>query len=140
MEEIKGILLELDSNIVYCTITMDFIDDGWDDGMAQRFLDKIKLVSKGRFLPLLFDLRQLNYWSALRWFIVLSPPSQIGIPAHSITFLVRSHAVRSFLSTYCLISGNAFWNTLYTVRRKALENCQKRLSIGIDENNNILRA
>lgn len=130
MTEIEGAVFWKDSNIIHCTITDEFDGQFREDDTARFFADRIRCLSNGRYLPLLIDLTEVGHLDTFRLFTIFSPPSSVVVSVLSISILVRSYPLRIALSGYCFLNGNAFWHTLYSEPRKAMENCQMKLKMG----------
>jgi hypothetical protein len=138
MTEIDGVVFWIDSNIIHCTISKECEGAIFEDDVAKIFASGIATLSKGRYLPLLIDLREVGNFEAFRLFTILSPPSLLDFSVLSTSFLVRSNTLRILLSMYCIATGNAFWNTLYSNPKVALDHSFGSFKKGCPDNQQVL--
>ncbi|WP_228238314.1 hypothetical protein [Allomuricauda sp. M10] len=122
----EGVLIWLDSNMVHCLITTDFEHQVLDRKTYLALFEKIRVVSKGKNLPLLIHLTDVGSYKAKQLFEFLSPSSYVDCFAPFRIFLVKSFFVKMMMSISCITNGNAFWDTIFYNRKEALEYCQKR--------------
>ncbi len=134
MTEIDGVVFWIDSNIIHCTVGKEHQGRILEDNVAKIFASGISTLSNGRYIPLLIDLREVEIFDAFRLFAILSPPSLLDFSVLSTSFLVRSNALRIMLSVYCVVTGNAFWNTLHSNPKVALDQCFDRFKMACMDN------
>lgn len=134
MTEINGVVFWIEANIIHCTISKEYKGEILEDKAAEFFASEITALSNGRYLPLLIDLREVGILDAFRLFTILSPPSLLDFSVLTTSFLVRSNALRIMLSVYCIATGNAFWNTLHSNPKVALNHCFDRFKMGCMDN------
>ncbi|AYN67638.1 hypothetical protein D1013_09800 [Euzebyella marina] len=125
MVQINGASFRLDSNIIKCSIENHFDLSFLEEGFSEGFSERIKFLSKGKYLPLLIDLREVPKRELINLFKILSPYKLNDIGMHRPTFLVQSFLMRMYLMVYCILKGNAFFNHIFNSSVKAENYCMR---------------
>lgn len=120
---IKGMEFWVDATTIHCLITNDF-DYGLLGAKTSRiFADQIRILSNCKYRPLFIHLTEVDGIGMLRLFHFFSPCSRYPIFVPSRIFLVRTRLHKWVLWLFCLATGNAFWNTVYSNPTKAIRDC-----------------
>jgi len=110
----------VDSDTIHCLIHKNFDCMVLEGSTLEIFKENIKALSNGEYLPLLINLTEVGRLKAFQLFGILSPCSPFGIKVPPRIFLVKSFFVKMVLGFFCVVNGNAFWNTIYVNAEKEI--------------------
>jgi hypothetical protein len=118
----------VDENIIFCRIGSDFDEfNKWNE-IDDIFQYAISILSNGKYLPILIDLRETNYSLSIKIFKFLSFDSAIKTFVLSKTFLVNSYVLKALLLMYNFSASMIVPNSVFTDFNSALEDCNKNYS------------
>lgn len=130
--ELEGIVVWEQSNIIYCKVKKDFNLTTLSTQRIHNFINGVKLVSKGKYLPLLINLTEIDSYRVVKMFQFFSPCAPVDLSVRSRSFIVKSFFTRIALSLFCIVTGNAFWDSIYDDRDKATGFCNRSQIIKIE--------
>lgn len=119
----EGMQLWIESNIIHCLVQKDFNTEKLGMATTQNLTNTIRVLSNGKYMPLLMDLSEMGNYRTLQLYHYFSPCSPVDICVKSRIFLVRSCPLNMLLDLFCLVNGNAFWNTIYHKMEEAINRC-----------------
>ncbi|WP_339712851.1 hypothetical protein [uncultured Kriegella sp.] len=134
--QFDGVKFWMYQNIIHCEINKDF-DYQWLKGNISRIIPKVtRLLSNGKYLPLLIDLTKVSNVAAIKIFVLLSPYSLLNKSVLSWSFLARS-AIQKMILLVCRVdSGNYVSSNVYKDIDKATRYCSTRFKIFSAKNTN----
>ena len=97
----------VDQEVIYCQILNDLTDlddDNKIKDIEHIFLNKIFMLSKDVHMPILIDLKELNFSNAIKVFKFLSKNTLIKSLVLSKTFLVDSYKLKILLNIQSFIT------------------------------------
>ena len=126
----KGMLIDdlsfwEDNNIIYCKINSDFKANSIDESIEEIFYKAISILSRGKYMPVLIDMRLLNFSNSIKLFKFLTSNKDIKELVLSKTFLVDSYVLKLILVVYSFIYNPIIPDTIFKNIELAIKKCHK---------------
>ncbi|MFQ3238094.1 MAG: hypothetical protein ACI9NI_000369 [Olleya marilimosa] len=116
----------VDQEVIYCQILNDLTDlddDNKIKDIEHIFLNKIFMLSKDVHMPILIDLKELNFSNAIKVFKFLSKNTLIKSLVLSKTFLVNSYKLKILLNIQSFICNPALPDVIFKCNKSAIQYC-----------------
>ncbi len=124
--QLDSVKLSVRDHIIYCDIDNGFDYQSLKVGVTEIFNDSsLTFLSKGKYLPLLINLTEVNNLEAIKLFMFFSQSLQVNISVLSKTFVVRSSFLKIVLQLSSVFCGNVVPNRIFKNFNGAIENCNK---------------
>tara|TARA_R110000868_G_scaffold140511_4_gene356154 strand:+ start:61 stop:495 length:435 start_codon:yes stop_codon:yes gene_type:complete len=123
---INGIEMWKETGIIHCLIERNFNFKSLGLEMFELLSKRTKTLYKGRNLPLISHLAKVNHLQAFHFF---SPCSPFNLKVRMSVFFVNSYMLKTKMMLFCVLDGNAFWNTTYDNKVRTLEQFKTRLKM-----------
>ncbi|MDD7886963.1 hypothetical protein [Flavivirga sp. 57AJ16] len=127
--EVGCIRLWLQDSVIYCKIVNGFYENEMEHNTGKALHDIISIVSKGKYLPLLIDLRGLNFITSIKLFRFLSSSSYIKVSVLSKTFLVDSFALKILLIIQSYAISPIAPDTIFSHCGLSINYCKKKYTM-----------
>ncbi|WP_188463343.1 DUF7793 family protein [Bizionia arctica] len=113
----------IDKKIIYCKVDSDFNTEKVDENVEVLFVQTITVLSQGKFLPFLIDVRELDFNQSIKLLKLLSNCARIKSLILSKTFLVDSYKFKVLLSIYSFICNPIVPDFVFKNVKRAVEHC-----------------
>ena len=126
-DEIKldGIKFWVEEDIIFCKIKSDFFESYNKTDVQDIFYNTISILSPGKYMPFLIDLKGVSCFNAIKLFKNLAFNGEVRRLILSQIFLVRSMGVKVILIFFSLIKKPFFYNKICSNREFAIKFCIK---------------
>lgn len=113
----------IDQDIIHCVFKND--QDIYEiySNLEIIFLNTIPILSKGKYMPLMIDLKHVQNKIAIKLFKSLSNNRLIEESVLSTTFLVRSFALKVFLDIYDFLNNAILPHKICVNYSSAVQHC-----------------
>ncbi|WP_292949315.1 hypothetical protein [Olleya sp. UBA1516] len=116
----------VDQDVIYCKVLNDLTD--LDDRYKAKdiehiFLNKIFTLSKDVHMPILIDLKDLNFSNAIKAFTFLSKNTLIKSLVLSKTFLVNSYKLKMLLNIQSFVCNPSLPDVIFKDDKSAIQYC-----------------
>ncbi|SFZ94967.1 hypothetical protein SAMN05428642_1065 [Flaviramulus basaltis] len=122
----RNILFWIDQNIIYCKISKNVGKNNIGVELEDTFSQAITMLSYGKYIPILINIREINFLTSIRLFIYLSNNLAIKNLVLSKTFLVDSFALKILLFLYSLTIDTIVPNRVFNIHSSAIKHCNKK--------------
>jgi hypothetical protein len=122
---VDNIKFWVDQNIIYCKLYGDFDDNYFESVFENVFTNAITKLSDGKYMPVLFNLREIDNLQTIKIFKRLSNNALIKSSVLTKTFLVRSLVLKVILSCCDLAKNPNDLNKICTDKDLAIKHCIK---------------
>lgn len=115
----------VDHDVIYCQILSDLtdLDNNKIKDIEHIFLNKIFMLSKDVHMPILIDLKELNFSNAIKVFTFLSKNTLIKSLVLSKTFLVNSYKLKMLLNIQSFICNPSLPDVIFKCNKSAIQYC-----------------
>lgn len=115
----------VDHDVIYCQILSDLtdLDDNKIKDIEHIFLNKIFMLSKDVHMPILIDLKELNFSNAIKVFTFLSKNTLIKSLVLSKTFLVNSYKLKMLLNIQSFVCNPSLPDVIFKDDKSAIQYC-----------------
>lgn len=127
--EVGSIKLWLDENVIYCKITNDFNENDINEYADEILFEIISIASKGEFMPLLIDIRDVNFYTSFKLFKLLSKSSHLKDSVLSKTFLVESCVLKVILVLQSYIINPIGPDAIFSNCGSSINFCKKKYTM-----------
>lgn len=121
-----GLLIWVSNDRAHCMVTKEFDCQKLGLDLTTAIAHKLRSIPRKRHLPLIIHLTDVNVCDMIQLFHFFSPCSRFSILVPTRMFLVRSFFHKWLLGFFCILTGNAFWNTVYSNRAKAFRDSKSQ--------------
>ena len=117
----------IDQDIIHCVFKND--QDIYEiySNLEIIFLNTIPILSKGKYMPLMIDLKHVQNKIAIKLFKSLSNNRLIEESVLSTTFLVRSFALKVFLDIYDFLNNAILPHKICINYYSAIQFCDHKI-------------
>ncbi len=115
----------VDQNIIFCNVSNDFNDKWLDKDLEEIFSNTISKLSQGTHMPILINLRALDFYAGIKVFKFLSNNSKIKSIVLSETFLVNSYRLKLFLIVQNIMDLTIIPDAIFKNFQPAMQYCNK---------------
>ena len=123
--QFDGIKFWVDQDIVHCNLDNGFLMKYENNNIEEIFINAIPILSKGKYMPLMINIEDVDRPYALKIFNVISKSAKIKKLVLSRIFLVNSTGLKVLLSINNLIVKQTVPNKIYRGYNAAIEFCKK---------------
>lgn len=130
----ENINIWIDQDIIHCEFNND--QDIYDmySNLEVIFLNTIPVLSKGKYMPLMIDLKRVKNKIAVKLFKSLSNNRLIEESVLSTTFLVRSFGLKVFLDIYDFLNNAILPHKICIDYNSAVLYCDHKIKVFNGEN------
>lgn len=122
---INNIKFCLYQNTIYCKF-YNYSDLSFsDESIEDMFCEVISLFSGGTYLPIIFDLTEVNGSMCISLFKFLSSNAKIKNSVLAKVFLVKNYRQKITLSLYVMFSESYFYNMIFRSKELATGFCNQ---------------
>lgn len=124
---VGGIKFWVDQDIIYCKIYKGFDKTNLKRDTEEIFFNTITTLSNGKLMPLLINMREINYSLSIKAFKYFSNNSLIKKTVLSNVFLVKSSVLKICLSICNFRKDPILPNNIFEDFDLAIYSCNQKL-------------
>lgn len=119
----------MDQDIIHCEFNNDVDIYEMYSNLELILLDTIPVLSKGKYMPLIIDLKRVKNNIAVKLFKSLSNNRLIEESVLSTTFLVRSFGLKVFLDIYDFLNNAILPHKICIDYNIAVKYCDHKIKV-----------